>query len=271
MSKQRILIKYGGNAMVNSELQEEIAIQIFKLQQAGFEVVMVHGGGPFINKALEKAEISSRFVDGLRITEQNAFVEIQKALIGEVNTNLISTLNKKKVKAIGLSGKDAGMVHAKKLQHTSANGELIDLGLVGDITKIDSSLLETLCEAGYVPVVACIADGPDGQSYNINADTFAGELAAALGADQFIVLTDVDGLFLNYPDPDSIIPELNESKVNEYLGNVIQGGMIPKIQSCVLALKEGVQKSIILNGTKPQQIADYAINGKKIGTTLTLN
>ncbi|WP_373400402.1 acetylglutamate kinase [Algoriphagus halophilus] len=270
MSKQRILIKYGGNAMVNSDLQEEIATQIFKLQQAGFEVIMVHGGGPFINKALEKAAITTQFVDGLRVTEKNAFAEIQKALIGEVNADLISTLNKNNLKAIGLSGKDAGMVQAKKLQHTSANGQLVDLGLVGEITEIDEGLLETLCDADYVPVVACIADGPDGLSYNINADTFAGKLAAAVKADQFIVLTDVDGLFLNYPDPDSIIHELNESQVNEYMGKAIQGGMIPKIQSCVLALKEGVKKSIILNGTKPQQIADYAIKGKQIGTTLTL-
>ena len=270
MPKQRILIKYGGNAMINPQLQQEIAAQIFKLQDAGFEVVMVHGGGPFINKALEKAAINSQFIDGLRVTEAIAFAEIQKALIGEVNANLISTLNHNKLKAIGLSGKDAGMVLAKKYQHKSAEGDIVDLGLVGEITTIDDSLINLLCEAGYVPVVACVADGADGTSYNINADTFAGKLAAAVKAEQLIVLTDVDGLFLNYPDPASIIRELDKNAVNEHMGSTIQGGMIPKIQSCMLALKEGVGKAIILNGTKPEQIAKYVIDNEKIGTTLTL-
>jgi acetylglutamate kinase len=270
MSKQRILVKYGGNAMVNPELQQEIAKQIFKLQQAGFQVIMVHGGGPFINKSLEKAAIKSQFIDGLRITEEIAFIEIQKALIGEVNPNLVSTLNSNKVRAIGLSGKDAGMVKAKKYQYYKANGELVDLGLVGEITEIDETLINTLSNAGFVPVVACIADGIDGKSYNINADTFAGKLAAAIHASQFIVLTDVDGLFLKFPDPESIIHELNEIEVKEHMGSTIKGGMIPKIQSCLLALKEGVDKAIILNGTKPDQIANYVIDGNRIGTTLTL-
>ncbi|WP_425637036.1 acetylglutamate kinase [Algoriphagus yeomjeoni] len=270
MSKQRILIKYGGNAMINPQLQQEIAAQIFKLQDAGFEVVMVHGGGPFINKALEKAAIKTQFVDGLRVTEAVAFAEIQKALIGEVNADLISLLNQNNLKAVGLSGKDARMVRAKKYQHKSSDGSLVDLGLVGEITDIDSTLINNLCQAGYIPVVACVADGADGISYNINADTFAGKLAAAVKADQLIVLTDVDGLFLNYPDPDSIIHELDEKAVQKHMGSTIQGGMIPKIQSCMLALKEGVQKAIILNGTKPEQIAGYVINHEKIGTTLTL-
>ncbi len=270
MSKQRILIKYGGNAMISPQLQQEIAAQIFKLQEAGNEVVMVHGGGPFINKALEKAAIKSQFVDGLRVTEAIAFAEIQKALIGEVNADLISTLNQNKLKAVGLSGKDGGMVQAKKYQHQSADGSKVDLGLVGAITLIDDSLINLLCSAGYVPVVACVADGTDGTSYNINADTFAGKLAAAIHADQLIVLTDVDGLFLRFPDPESIIHELNEAAVKEHMGSTIQGGMIPKIQSCMLALNEGVRKAIILNGTKPAQISEYVIENKKIGTTLTL-
>lgn len=270
MSKQKILIKYGGNAMINLQLQQEIAAQIFKLQEAGFEVIMVHGGGPFINKALEKAAIKSHFVDGLRVTEAIAFEEIQKALIGEVNANLISLLNQNKVKAVGLSGKDAGMVQAKKYRHKSADGSIVDLGLVGEITNIDDSLINLLCKSGYVPVVACVADGLDGTSYNINADTFAGKLAAAVNANQLIVLTDVDGLFLNYPDPESIIHKLNEGEVKAHLGSTIHGGMIPKIQSCILALKEGVKKAIILNGTKPEQISEYIIDNQNIGTTLTL-
>lgn len=270
MSNQRILIKYGGNAMINPQLQHEIASQIFKLQQAGFEVIMVHGGGPFINKALEKAAISSEFIDGLRVTESMAFAEIQKALIGDVNANLISVLNHQKIKAVGLSGKDAGMVIAQKYQHQNASGESVDLGLVGEITNIDDELINLLCSSGYVPVVACIADGVDGQTYNINADTFAGKLAAAVNADQLIVLTDVDGLFLNYPDPESIIHQLDETAVNHHMGTTIQGGMIPKIKSCMLALKEGVGKAIILNGTKPEQITSYTIDEKQIGTTITL-
>ncbi|WP_040303197.1 acetylglutamate kinase [Algoriphagus machipongonensis] len=270
MSRQRILIKYGGNAMINPELQKEIAAQIFKLQQSGFEVIMVHGGGPFINKSLEKAAIKSQFIDGLRVTEPIAFAEIQKALIGEVNANLISVLNQNSLRAVGLSGKDAGMVTAVKYQHKDAEGKAVDLGLVGEITTIDPGLINVLCKEGFVPVVACIADGSDGQSYNINADTFAGKLAGAVNADQFIVLTDVDGLFLKYPDPDTIIRQLNEKEVAEHMGTTILGGMIPKIQSCVQSLKEGVKKAIILNGTQPQQITEYAIEKKEIGTTLTI-
>lgn len=270
MSKQRILIKYGGNAMINPQLQHEIAAQIFKLQEAGFEVIMVHGGGPFINKALEKAAIKSQFVGGLRVTEAIAFAEIQKALIGEVNANLISTLNQNNLKAVGLSGKDARMVKAKKYQHRSTDGNVVDLGLVGEIMEIDDSLINLLCQAGFVPVVACIADGTDGHSYNINGDTFAGKLAAAVHADQLIVLTDVDGLFLNYPDPDSIIHELKGPAVKSNMGSTIQGGMIPKIQACMLALEEGVNKAVILNGTKPEQISNYVIDHQGIGTTLTL-
>lgn len=270
MSKQRILIKYGGNAMTNPQLQQEIAAQIFKLQEAGFEVIMVHGGGPFINKALEKASIKSHFVDGLRVTEAKGFSEIQKALIGEVNVNLISTLNQTNLKAVGLSGKDGGMVRAEKYLHRLEDGNIADLGLVGEITTINDTLINLLCAAGYLPVVACIADGADGTSYNINADTFAGKLAAAVHADQLIVLTDVDGLFLNYPDPDSIIHELDEAAVKAHMGTVIQGGMTPKIQSCMLALQEGVKKAIIMNGTKPEQISKYLIDHQKIGTTLTL-
>jgi acetylglutamate kinase len=270
MSNQRILIKYGGNAMINPQLQKEIASQIFKLQQAGFEVIMVHGGGPFINKALEKAAITSKFIDGLRVTEAEAFSEIQKALIGDVNANLISVLNHQKIKAVGLSGKDAGMVRAEKYEHLDATGQRVDLGLVGEITSVDDALINLLCREGYVPVVACIADSIDGQTYNINADTFAGKLASALKVNQLIVLTDVDGLFLEYPDPESIIHQLDEEAVNTHMGTTIQGGMIPKIKSCMLALKQGVGKAIILNGTKPEQITAYAIDKKQIGTTLTL-
>ena len=273
MNSQKVLIKYGGNAMVNDELKIQIAEKISLLQNHGYQVILVHGGGPFINKALNEAAIVSTFFDGHRYTSPEALTCIEKTLKGEVNSSLVSLLNRTGLKAVGLSGKDGQFVTAKKRWHIQSdeagNPQQFDLGQVGEISHVDTTLLDLLMKAGFTPVVTCIAADKEGNDYNINGDVFAGKIAAAMGVESYIVLTDVDGLFLSYPDPDSIISHLSLKDLNDYVGSVITGGMIPKISSCKDALLAGVKRAIILNGTKPDQITDYLLKHKTIGTTIT--
>lgn len=272
MNSQKVLIKYGGNAMVNEELKKQIAAKIAVLQTRGYQVILVHGGGPFINKALDEASILSTFFDGHRYTSPEALTCIEKTLKGEVNGSLVSLLNRTGLKAVGLSGKDGQFVTAKKRWHVqideNGKSQQIDLGQVGEVSHVDTSLLEILLKEGFTPVITCIAGDSNGNEYNINGDVFAGKIASALGVDAYIVLTDVDGLFLAYPDPESIIPNLSLKDLRTYYGSIIQGGMIPKISSCEAAVVAGVKRAVILNGTKPSQITDYLLENKSIGTTI---
>lgn len=273
MEYRKVLIKYGGNAMINEELKRAIAKKIKSLQEHGSQVILVHGGGPFINKSLEEAGITTQFFDGHRHTSPEALRCIEKTLKGEVNSSLVNLLNKQGLKAVGLSGKDGQLAIAQKRWHQAKNekGEKtrFDLGQVGDVKVVNSKLPELLLENGYTPVVTCIASDESGNDYNINGDVFAGKIAAALKVDAYIVLTDVDGLYLDFPDPASILKEVKVNDMASYFGNVITGGMIPKIESCLGAVEAGVRKAVILNGTQPEQISDYIINHQSIGTTIT--
>ncbi len=273
MNRQKVLIKYGGNAMSSTGLTHEIAAKIKELRDHQIQVVLVHGGGPFINRALEKAGIASEFFDGQRYTSSEALQHIEKTLKGEVNSSLVNVLNQAGLKAVGLSGRDGQIVRAKKRWHrtlgTSGEPISVDLGQVGEVEQVDTQLLQLLLEAGYTPVITCIASDKNGNGYNINGDSFAGKIAASLRVDDYIVLTDVDGLYKKYPDPNSIISDVALGDLPSYYGSVITGGMMPKIESCEDALRSGVNRAVILNGTKPQQIEDYILKNKKIGTTLT--
>jgi acetylglutamate kinase len=273
MNHRKVLIKYGGNAMVNEELKEGIAGKIKELKDHGVQVVLVHGGGPFINKALNEAEITSEFLDGQRYTTVEALGHIEKILKGEVNSSLVNIFNKKGLKAVGLSGKDGQVVLAKKRWHytTSESGEesRIDLGQVGDVQKVNTNLLNLLLDQGFTPIITCIASDEEGNDFNINGDVFAGKIAAALNVNDYIVLTDVDGLFLNFPDPGSIVHQLGIADLSAYYQSVITGGMIPKIESCEGAVRAGVERAVILNGTDPEQISNYILKNQNIGTTLT--
>lgn len=272
MLSSKLLIKYGGNAMINQQLQIQIAQTLKQLSDTGHEIVLVHGGGPFINRALEKAQINSEFIQGQRQTSPEAFKEIQKTLIGEVNANLVTTFSQYGVKAIGLSGLDnqTVTVKQKKLQLSLSDGtnEEVDLGRVGEITTINPELISTLSQNKFIPVMASIGADQNGLGYNINADDFAGEIAAAIKADYYISLTDVEGLYRHYPDPHSIVRTISLQELPQLYGSVIQGGMIPKIQSCENALKKGVKNALILNGTKPEQLLHYFETEEKIGTTI---
>lgn len=269
MHNKTILIKYGGNAMLNEALQNEIAEKIKALVEQKIQVVLVHGGGPFINKALETAGIESTFIDGHRYTTPQALTKIETTLKGEVNSQLVGIFNRAGLKAVGLSGKDGQMVIAKKRWHIDAtNGSKIDLGQVGDVKSIEQNLINKLLINGFTPVITCIASDEAGVDYNINADMFAGHLAAALKVDAYIVLTDVDGLYKDYPDPSSIISEISLSEISELYNTVIKGGMIPKIESCEISLNGGAVRAVILNGTKPEQIEEYAVHQQQVGTTI---
>lgn len=268
--KPIILFKYGGNAMTDNNIKKGLLKNIIALKQKGINVAIAHGGGPFIKEILKEVNIQSEFVDGQRKTSTAAFKYIEMALKGQVNSDLVNTLNTLGGKAVGLSGKDGQIVIAAKKQHkTIINNkeEIVDLGQVGVVDKVDRTLLDILFENNYIPVIACIAADEDGNSYNINGDTFAGTLAGALKADQFVVLTDVDGLLMDKDDPASIIASLNfeasEKLINE---GIIQGGMVPKINACKDAIKRGAKAAKIINGTKPDQI--NSIDENKFGTLI---
>jgi acetylglutamate kinase len=269
MSRRKVLIKYGGNAMINENLKEQIANQIKALQQHDVQVVLVHGGGPFINKALDEAGIASEFFEGQRKTTKEALSVIERTLKGEVNSSLVNIFNRAGLQAVGLSGKDGPIALAEKKQQESKNGSPTDLGQVGEVKSVNTKLLDLLLDGGFLPVITCLGSDEEGIDYNINGDVFAGKIAAALEVDDYVVLTDVDGLYQNYPDPASIIHQLSLSQLPSYYGTVITGGMIPKIQSCEDAVASGVKRAVILNGTKPGQISDYILENTKIGTSLS--
>jgi len=271
MLKKRILIKYGGNAIQSLSLMKGIAERIKEFTDNAFEVIVVHGGGPFINKALEDANIESEFIAGQRYTSKAALVQIEKTLLCEVNAKLVSVFNKAGISALGLSGKDAGTVMARQRKFTDEKGNLVDIGEVGDVHQIRTGLLEVLLTHGFVPVVACIAASENFDSYNVNADMMAGHLAAALKVNAYIVLTDVDGLFRDFPDPDSIIKSLTLDEVAPLYNEVIKGGMIPKLESCEIALRAGAETAVILNGTKPEQLHEYFFEENLLGTTIRKN
>lgn len=269
--KPLILFKYGGNAMSNEKLQNQVLQNIGKLQKNGFRVIIVHGGGPFIKEALDEAKIESEFIDGQRKTTKKAFEYVEMTLRGKVNSILVRMLNAQGYKAVGLSGQDGSFVKAnKRLHETLVDNKKVpvDLGQVGDIVSVDPTLLELLIENQYLPVVSCIAADENGDGFNINGDLFAGHLAGALKVDQYVVLTDVDGLMHDKDLPDSLIKELTLNETKELIDNgTIQGGMIPKIEACEVALLEGAKSAYIINGTKPELLNTIA-EGKIVGTHL---
>lgn len=270
-SKPILLFKYGGNAMSDDRLKKEVLKSIGALHAQGLNVVIVHGGGPFIKKALNEAKIESEFIDGQRKTTAEAFEYVEMTLKGKVNSNLVSLLNSLGHKAVGLSGQDGQLVIASKRQHeTLINGEMkaVDLGQVGDVARVNPRLIHLLLESNFIPVISCTAADETGVGYNINGDMFAGHLAGALKADEYVVLTDVDGLMKDKDDPSTLINaiQLNELKMLVDDGT-IQGGMIPKIESCEIALNKGTKSARIINGTKPGQLQKIA-GDSTIGTNI---
>ena len=257
-----IVVKYGGNAMISQQLRKAVISDIVLLSLVGIRVVVVHGGGPEINQMLDKVGKQSQFVDGLRYTDQETMNIVQQVLCGQVNKDLVATLNRLGGRALGLCGLDGAMFQAKKLDEK--------YGLVGEIYHADPRPVTDALANGYIPVVSTVAQGMDAEvSYNVNADTAAAKLAVALGAEKLILLTDVRGLLRDPKDESTLIPELQLSSVPALVREgVITGGMIPKVDCCVEAVRSGVKSTIILDGRIPHSILIELLSDEGVGTML---
>ncbi|SCJ12746.1 Acetylglutamate kinase [uncultured Clostridium sp.] len=263
LAGKTVVIKYGGNAMTDEKLITTILQDIALLKCVGVNPVVVHGGGPEINKLLGKLEIESKFHNGLRITDGATMEVVQMVLTGKINKDITAQLNCLGVKAIGLCGKDANLIEVVK--KPASDG--VDLGYVGQITGINQKLLHMLTQDEFIPVIAPVGVGPDGESYNINADTAAAEIAAALQAEKLIFLTDIDGIRLDPQDPESLISVITVERINELIADgTISGGMIPKVQGCIRSIELGVNRTHILNGTIPHPVLLEIFTDKGIGT-----
>ena len=247
-----IVVKYGGNAMLNDDLKNKVLQDIVFLQCAGMRPVVVHGGGPEITRMLMQAGKKSEFVSGLRVTDAESVGIAEMALVGKINTDLVARLNTLGGKAVGLNGKDATLIQAKKhLADVYENGEvnLVDIGYVGNVEKVNTELIDVLLNAGFIPVIAPTGVGAQGETYNINADSVAGEVAGALKAEKLLVLTDVRGIYSDYRDENSFISTLTFEKAQELIiRGKIDGGMIPKVRACITALSGGAKKTHIIDG-----------------------
>lgn len=256
-----VVIKYGGNAMIDEALKKAVMSDIVLLSLVGIKVVLVHGGGPEISDMLGKIGKQSKFVNGLRYTDEETIDIVQMVLAGKVNKDLVTLLTKHGGTALGLCGADGGMLMAKKLE-----GD-VDLGFVGDITNVNVKPINDALNNGYIPVIATIGVDEGGQIYNINADTAAARIAAALGAQNVILMTDIRGLLRDKNDESTLIPVVHVSEV-PYLKNqgIISGGMIPKIDCCVEAVRRGVGRAFIIDGRIEHSILIEMLSDEGIGT-----
>jgi len=266
-----VLIKYGGNAMVVEKYKQAVIDDIYRLHKLGVLPVVVHGGGPAIAKLLDKVSLDSEFVGGHRRTTGEMMGYVEMALSGKVNGEIVKLLGARGCRAVGLSGKDGGMVVAsRRLHEVEIDGkvEQTDLGHVGDVESINTDLIHAVLREGYLPVIAPIGVGNDLEDYNINADMFAGHLAGALAAAHYIVLTDVDGLRQDKNDPATLIAELATTTARKGIGSIIIGGMIPKVESCLIALETGAREAHIVNGLVEHTILRSLLTTEGVGTRI---
>jgi acetylglutamate kinase len=265
-----VVVKYGGHAMGDDKVARDFSRDMVLLEQSGVNPVVVHGGGPQIGAMLAKLGIKSEFADGLRVTDKATMEIVEMVLAGSINKQIVGFINAEGGRAIGLCGKDGGMVTAVKIERADAvdsNGKPRDLGFVGDVAKVDATVLEQILGRELVPVLAPVAQGADGATYNVNADTFAGAIAGALGAKRLIFLTDVPGVL----DKDKTL--IKELKVEDIPGlvadGVITGGMIPKVETCMYAIERGVEGVVILDGKMPHAVLIELLTDHGAGTLIT--
>ena len=266
---QTIVIKYGGNAMVNEELKQSVMDDITLLKYIGINPVIVHGGGPDISSMLKEVNVESHFVNGLRYTDAKTMSIAQMVLIGKTNKEIVSALNLKGAKAVGICGIDGNLIEAEKLTK-DGDGNDIDVGYVGKIININTHVIEMLANDEYIPIIAPIGVGKDGQSYNINADTVAAEVAVALKASKLITLTDVRGVLRDNEDgTKSLIGQLDIPSIKECKEQgIITGGMIPKVEGCLDTVVRGVRRAHIIDGRIPHSIILEMFTKKGIGTMI---
>lgn len=268
---QIMVIKYGGAAMTNMEYVSSVMRDISLLHFCGIKPVIVHGGGPEISQLSEELHIAPHYAEGLRITDTATLEVVKMALMGKVNPTLVSTLNQYGVKAVGLSGQDADMIMAKKMAHLPEQPHVsIDLGYVGEVVKVNTDLILTLLDRDFLPVIAPIGKDENGQAYNINADTSACAIAKALRAKKLVLLSNVNGIYKNFNEPNTRVPTLKTSEVKTWIEQKhISGGMIPKINACVEALKEGVEQIHILDGQIKHSLLLEIFTDEGVGTMIT--
>jgi len=260
-----VVIKYGGNAMINDELKNYVMEDITLLKYIGLNPIVVHGGGPDISAALKTFNIESKFINGLRVTDEETMRIAQMVLVGKTNKEIVSLMNCKGGKAMGICGIDGGLIHCRKM-FTDVDGRQTDIGYVGEIVDIDAHMLKYLTDDAYIPVIAPIGTDENGQSYNINADTVASEVAKAVGAEKLILLTDVEGI----KDEDgNIIYEVDKQEIHRMIDeNIINGGMIPKSLGCLEAIDGGVNSVHIIDGRIPHCLLLEIFTKTGIGTMI---
>ncbi|GAA3902224.1 acetylglutamate kinase [Actinoplanes auranticolor] len=259
-----VVIKYGGNAMIDPELQRAFAADMVFLRYAGIKPVVVHGGGPQISSMLGKLGIESEFRGGLRVTTPEAMDVVRMVLVGQVGRELVGLINEHGPFAVGLSGEDARLFTAVR-RHAVVDGEPVDIGQVGDVAQVDTSAVDDLIAAGRIPVVATVAPDADGLVHNVNADTAASALAVALGARKLVVLTDVPGLYTNWPDTSSLTSQIDTGALEKLLPS-LQSGMVPKMEACLRAVQGGVPAAHVVDGRVPHSTLLEVFTSEGFGT-----
>jgi acetylglutamate kinase len=259
-----VVVKYGGNAMIDDTLKRAFAEDIAFLRFAGFRPVVVHGGGPQISTMLDRLGIESEFRGGMRVTTPEAMDVVRMVLVGQVQRELVGLVNEHGPLAVGLSGEDAGLFTAEQT-NTFVDGEEVDLGLVGEVVRVRPESVLDLIEAGRVPVVSSIAPDVDGIVHNVNADLAAAALAVALKAEKLLVLTDVEGLYLDWPDPEEVIGEISPEELERILPT-LASGMIPKMGACLQAVQNGVPRATVVDGREPHAVILELFTNEGVGT-----
>ncbi|HLN64763.1 MAG TPA: acetylglutamate kinase [Symbiobacteriaceae bacterium] len=267
-SGKTVVIKYGGAAMAAADLKDAVMQDIALMKYVGMNPIVVHGGGPEVSNMGKRLGLESRFVDGLRVTDAATMEVAQMVLVGKTNREIVTHLGQQGIKAVGLSGADASLIRATKHVHRSVKtGEVVDLGYVGNVASVDVEVLESLTRAGFVPVIAPVGLGPAGEPYNINADTVAGAIAAALHAEKLVLLTDVEGVRADKDDPASLLTRVTADEIRGWMAQgKLEGGMIPKLECCLTALEAGVNRVHIIDGRVRHSLLLEVFTDKGSGT-----
>ena len=266
---KKILIKYGGHAMVDEEAKSSTARDTVLLKYVGMKPLIVHGGGPEISRSMDKLGKEPKFIKGLRVTDKETMEIIEMVLVGKISTEIVSELIKHDGDAISLSGKDSSLIFAHKKPASKIDEEVVDLGLVGEIDCVNTDLLEMFLDHEYIPVISPVGIAMDGTSLNLNADTAAGEVASAIDAEKLIILTDVPGVLRDPSDPDTLIPKITIDEIPGLIEDgIISGGMIPKIETCVNAIENGVKSCHIIDGRKKHSLLLEVFTTDGIGTMI---
>lgn len=270
-NRATIVIKYGGHAMIDKSLKQNFALDIILMKYVGLNPIVVHGGGPQIGDLLKKLSIKSEFVDGIRVTDKQTMDVVEMVLVGKVNKEIVNLINRNGGRAVGLSGKDGQLITARKMKYLKKKEgdhppEIIDMGMVGEIISVDNRILISLSESDFIPVLAPVGAGNEGETYNINADLVAGHIAASLNARKLILLTDTEGVL---DQEGKLISTLGMEEANQQINNgTIKGGMIPKVRCCLEALRGGVNKSHIIDGRKDHALLLEVFTKVGVGTEI---